>query len=317
MDKKLKIGVSACLMGQEVRFNGGHCQNHFLRDKVSQYAEFHATCPETAIGMGVPREAVRLQYDDDGTVRMYAPKSGTDYSDQMTAYAKDWSAQMSSLDLDGFVFKRNSPSCGVFRVKVYKNNQPAERRGTGLFAKEITERYPELPVEEDGRLSDPHLRESFMVRVFAFRRVKDLFEEGWKRSDVIAFHSREKFLLMAHCPKTYRELGRIVGNISTYSREEFQVVYVKTFMAGINARASKGRHHNALTHMAGYLKDRLSVDGRKELAETINSYREGLLPLSVPMTLISHMLRRFDETYLLQQTYLAPHPHEMALRNYS
>ncbi|SCA56560.1 conserved hypothetical protein [Candidatus Terasakiella magnetica] len=317
MDQKLNIGVSACLMGQEVRFNGGHCQNHFLRTTVAEYASFFPTCPEVAIGMGIPRETVRLEYDENENVRMRAPKSGEDYTETMNAYAKDWSDQLDQLDLDGFVFTKNSPSCGVFRVKIYKNDQPAERRGTGLFAKAIMDKFPELPVEEDGRLSDPVLRESFITRIFAFRRVKDLFFENWTRKDVIEFHSREKYLLMAHCPKTYRELGRVVGNMATYTREEFHMIYLKTFMTGINNKASKGRHHNALTHMAGYLKNHLSKEGRQELANTIDSYRQGFIPLSVPMTLISHMLRRFNENYLLQQTYLSPHPHEMALRNHS
>ena len=317
MGKKLKIGVSACLMGENVRFNGGHCQNHFLRDILSQYADFFPTCPETAIGMGVPRETVRLEYDKNENIRMIAPKSQKDFTEKMNAYAKDWSNQICQLDLDGFVFTKNSPSCGVFRVKVYKNDKPVERRGTGLFAKAIMDQFPELPVEEDGRLSDPYLRESFITRIFAFRRAKDLFVPGWARKDVIAFHSREKFLLMAHCPDTYRKLGRIVGNIADYSRDEFHMIYFKTFMTGINKRSTKGRNHNALAHMAGYLKDRLSSDGRQELSNTLNSYRQAFVPLSVPMTLISHILRRFNETYLLQQTYLSPHPKEMALRNHA
>ncbi|NVJ92659.1 MAG: DUF1722 domain-containing protein [Methylocystaceae bacterium] len=317
MDQKLKIGVSACLMGQEVRFNGGHCQNYFLRDTVSQYADFVPTCPETAIGMGIPREAVRLEYDENENVRMRAPKSDTDFTEAMTNHAKNWCDQLTALDLDGFVFKKNSPSCGVFRVKIYKNDHPAERRGTGLFAKAIMDKYPELPVEEDGRLSDPVLRENFMIRVFAFRRVKDLFAKGWSRKDIIEFHSREKILLMAHSPKIYKVLGRIVGNIANYSREKFQFVYIKTFMTGMNTKSSKGRHHNALSHMAGYLKDHLTAAGRQELNDTITSYRKGVVPLIVPVTLMGHMLRRFNETYLLQQTYLSPHPYEMALRNHN
>ncbi len=317
MNQKIKIGVSACLMGEEVRYNGGHCQNHFLKDTVSQYATFVSTCPEAAIGMGVPREAVRLEYDQDENTRMLAPKSGKDFTEKMEAYAKDWSCMVDELDLDGFVFKKNSPSCGVFRVKIYKNDHPAERRGTGLFAKAIMERYPELPVEEDGRLSDPVLRESFMVRVFAFKRVKSLFHKSWTRKDVIEFHSREKLLLLAHSPRSYRELGQLVGNIADYSREEFQITYLKTFMEAVNTRASKGRHQNALSHMAGYLTKRLTSEGRRELKETIDSFRNGIVPLIVPITLISHMLRRYDETYLLKQSYLSPHPHQMALRNHT
>ncbi|MDV7340263.1 DUF523 and DUF1722 domain-containing protein [Terasakiella sp. A23] len=317
MDQKLNIGVSSCLLGEEVRFNGGHCRDRFLTDKMNTFASFTPTCPEMAINMGVPRESVRLERDETGRITMRAPKSRADYTNDMEAFSKDWIEKVDMLDLDGYVFKKNSPSCGVFRVKIYENNQPAERRGTGMFAKAVMDRLPELPVEEDGRLNDPLLRENFVERCFAFRRVKDLFQQGWTRKDVVAFHSREKLLLMAHSPKLYKELGRLVATIKTYDRDEFKIIYIKSFMECMNHKSSKGKHANALFHMAGYLKSKLTSVGRLELNKTIEDYRNGLVPLVVPMTLISHMIRRFDELYLAQQSYLTPHPDSLALRNHT
>lgn len=317
MDKHLKIGVSSCLMGEEVRFNGGHCRNRFLTDKISEYAKFYPTCPEMAIGMGKPRESVRLEREDDGRIHMRSPKSREDFTDRMEQFSHDWSEILLNMDLDGYVFKKDSPSCGVFRVKIYENGQPAERRGTGLFAQKVIDTLPELPVEEEGRLNDPVLRENFIERCFAYRRVKELFQTGWSRNDVVEFHAREKLLLMAHSPGRYKALGRLVGDIKNQPRDEFKAAYIKIFMTCMNDKPTKGRHVNALMHMAGYLKSKLSAQGKAELSKAIDDYRAGFIPLIVPITLIGHMIRRFDEMYLAQQTYLAPHPQQLALRNHT
>jgi len=316
MDKELKIGVSACLLGDEVRFNGGHCRQRYITDTLSDYATFEKVCPETAIGMGIPRETVRLEKDEAGMLRMVAPKSREDYTDAMRAHCQDWVKTMDTLDLDGFVFKKDSPSCGVFRVKIYTNGQPAERRGTGLFANAVKEALPELPIEEEGRLCDPVLRENFVARMFAFRRLKDLFAQDWTRKDIVDFHSKEKLLLMAHSPQGYKDLGRLVASIADYTPDVFRVTYTKAFMEAMTARSSKGRHANALMHMAGFIKKQLTSDGRQELKETIEDYRQGLVPLAVPMTLLRHMLRRFNQPYLLQQSYLNPTPHSLGLRSH-
>lgn len=315
-DQKLKIGISACLMGDEVRFNAGHCRYRFVTDTLSDYATFRKVCPETAIGLPVPRETMRLEKDADDIIHMVAPKSGLDHTTSMTNFAQDWTGSMHKLDLDGFIFKKDSPSCGVFRVKVYRNGQPAERRGTGLFADAVQKANPDLPVEEEGRLSDPVLRENFIERLFAYRRVKDLFAQDWARKDVVEFHSKEKLLLMAHSPEGYKELGRMVAAIADYEPDAFETTYTTAFMAAMNTKSSKGRHTNALMHMAGYLKKQLSPEGREELNGSIQDYYNGIVPLAVPVTLLRHMLRRFDENYLLQQSYLAPTPHELALRSH-
>lgn len=317
MTKKLKIGVSACLLGDEVRFNGGHCHMKFITETLGKYADLEKVCPEVAIGMSIPRESVRLERNDENHIRMIAPKSGRDFTEDMVRYSAEQAKKMQNLDLDGFVFKRNSPSCGVFRVKIYQNGQPAERNGSGLFAKALIEANPLLPVEEDGRLCDPLLRENFMERVYAFRRVKDLFNGVWRRKDIINFHSREKLLLMAHSPNHYREMGKLVGEISNYPSEVFSYFYIQMFMDCMNIKPTKGKHANALMHMAGYLKKQLGPQGRQELSTSIEKYRTGVVPLIVPVTLLSHMIRRFDATYLSQQTYLSPHPYDLALRNHA
>ncbi|WP_417782600.1 YbgA family protein [Terasakiella pusilla] len=318
MDQKLNIGVSSCLMGQEVRFNGGHCRNRFLTDAIAEYANFKPICPEVSINMSIPRETVRLEREESGRIHMRAPKSREDYTDRMEQFATDWTKNLEEKDLDGFVFKKDSPSCGVFRVKIYENGQPAERRGTGLFAKAVIKALPELPVEEEGRLCDPVLREIFVERCFAYRRVKDLFARvDWSRKDVVNFHSREKLLLMAHSPGQYKALGKLVAEIKSHPRDVFKEKYIKTFMTCMNDKPSKGRHANALMHMAGYLKNKLSAQGRQELARSIDDYRAGIIPLIVPMTLLGHMIRRFDEMYLAQQTYLSPHPYQLSLRNHT
>lgn len=316
MNELLKIGVSACLLGQEVRFNGGHCNHRFLSNQFSKYATFEPVCPEVAIGMGIPRKSVRLERDNasNENIRMIEPTSGQDFTDSMVSYSQEKASQLK--DLDGFVFKKNSPSCGVFRVKIYQNDQPCERRGTGLFAHAVMENHPELPVEEEGRLSDPFLREIFVERVFAYRRVKDLFDRKWTRRDVIQFQAREKLLLMAHSPHKAKMLGQLVGHIKQHERDDFARAYIREYMDCMNTAPSKGRHTNALMHMAGYLKNKLSKSGRAELTAVISDYRNGYVPMMVPMALMQHMIRRLEEGYLADQTYLSPHPRDLALRNH-
>jgi len=316
-DKKLKLGVSACLLGEEVRFNGGHCRNNFITTTLSEFADFMPTCPEQAIGMGVPREAVRLEYDANSNILMKGSRSSTDYTEEMSSFSQSWADELNSQDLDGYILKKDSPSCGVFRVKIYKNNQVAERRGTGLFAKALMKANPLLPIEEDGRLSDPLLREHFIERVFAYNRLKQVFNKSWSRKDIVDFHSREKLLLMAHSPKHYQQLGRLVGNLSGLSRDEFTKQYCEIYMTCLSHKASKGRHANTLCHLIGYFKKQLSPSGKKEMTETIADYQNGLLPLAVPISLIRHLARRFDCTYLLEQVYLDPHPKTLMLRNYT
>ena len=317
-NQKLKIGVSSCLLGDNVRHNGGNCNNHYLQNILSEYADFTPSCPEVAIGMSIPRPAVRLEQmkDQNETVIMRDPKSGNEYTDQMHSYSTLRAKELLNLDLDGYVFKKNSPSCGVFRVKLYINGHPAERRQTGLFAQHILDHIPDLPVEEEGRLCDPVLREHFLLRTFTFRRLKNFLKTDWTRGQLVEFHSAEKYLLMAHSPKLYKELGQLVAKIAEYSKDDFAEKYRALFMSAINQKATRGRNSNTLQHMMGYLKKDIETEGREQLALSIADYQAGLVPLIVPLTLMNLLLTRAKQDYLLKQTYLKPYPKELMLRNY-
>lgn len=315
MSEKLKIGVSACLVGEDVRHSGGHCRNRFVTDKLSEFADFVPTCPEVAIGMGVPRETVRLERDGDSSINMRAPKSGRDFTDAMRTFANERAEELKDDDLDGYIFKKDSPSCGVFRVKIYEKDQPAERRGTGLFAERMMAAHPNLPVEEDGRLSDSGLRENFIEQVFAYRRVKDLFAGHWSRKEVVDFQAREKMLMLSHSPALAKKIGQMVAKIDSFDRAQFKEDYISAFMACMREKPTKGLHANTLSHMAGFLKNDLSADGRRELKTAIEDYQNGLVPLIVPITMMQHFIRRFNAIYLAHQTYLMPHPKTLMLRN--
>lgn len=316
MNHKLNIGVSTCLMGENVRHNGGNCNNHYIQNVLAEYAHFVSTCPEVAIGMGIPRPAVRLEQAPNGEALMIDPKSGTDYTKEMVEFSANRAVELEEHDLDGYIFKKNSPSCGVFRVKLYINGQPGVRRYTGLFTQAIQKQFPDIPLEEEGRLCDPVLREHFLVRAFTYKRLKSFLKTDWSRGDLIEFHSREKYLLMAHSPKYYKELGQLVGNIAKYDRDEFKTIYRKLFMTAMNQKATRGRQTNTLQHMAGYLKQDIEEQGRHEVLNAIMDFQSGLVPIIVPITLLKHMLQRAEQSYVLKQSYLDPYPKELMLRNY-
>jgi len=313
----VRVGISACLLGQKVRWNAGHEKDAFLVGTVGKFVEWVAVCPEFEIGLGVPRETLRLvAAGGDGAVRLVARKSGTDHTEAMNAFAQQRAAGLAADDLDGFIFKKESPSCGLFRVRTYSAAGMPSRNGQGLFAAALVAACPELPVEEEGRLHDPRLRENFFERLFAWRRVKTLLAGRFSVGDLVAFHSREKLLLMAHDPKSYQVLGRMVAKAKGRPRAELAADYRKQFMAALAVLATPRRHVNALQHMAGYVRDQLDAPGRAELAQAIGDFGKGLVPLIVPMTLIRHYVRCFDVGYLAQQTYLDPHPKELMLRNH-
>ncbi len=315
-DGTIRVGVSACLTGDRVRHDGGHKRNPFVLDRLGPYVTYVAVCPETAIGLGVPRETIRLVRDGDA-VRLTGTRSGDDHGDAMRAFGQRAAADLAAQDLDGYLFKSRSPSCGLFRVKVYDADGASAGNGRGLYAGEIVAALPDLPVEEEGRLNDLPLREAFIERLFAHHRVRRFLAGDWTLGDLAAFHSREKLLLMAHDPKTYKDLGRLVATAKGRPRGQLAADYRRGFMAGMAKRATLGRNANALRHMAGYVKTHLDAAGRAELAAVIEDYRDGLVPLIVPITLLRHFVRRFGVAYLAGQSYLDPHPKELMLRNHA
>lgn len=311
----IRIGISACLLGQEVRFDGGHKRDSFLTDVLGRHVQWVPVCPEVEVGMGTPREPLRL-VRDGATTRMVTTRTGVDYTARMNAWARRRVAALESEDLDGYVLKKDSPSCGMERVKVFNGPGPAARDGRGLFASMLLEGLPLLPVEEEGRLCDPRIRENFIERVFAYRRLKDHFAARWSARSLVAFHTAHKLSLLAHSTTAYRELGRLVAAGGQRPRRELRQEYQKLFMTTLALPATPGRHANVLTHMAGHLKLKLDAASRRELAMCIEEYRTGLVPLVVPLTLIAHHVRVHDVKYLAEQTYLRPHPRELMLRNH-
>lgn len=311
----IRIGVSSCLLGMEVRFDGGHKRSDFVAESLARFVEFVPVCPEVEVGMPIPRPTVRLERHGDG-IRLVDPKHGVDHTEAMQRWAERRVEEIAAADLCGYVLKKDSPSCGMERVRVYGRGA-ATRDGRGLFAQVLMERLPLLPVEEEGRLNDAPLRELFVERVFAYRRLKDLLGRRWTLGDLVRFHAAEKMLLLAHDPEAYRKLGRLVAQAKQLEREELARRYGELFMQGMARRATRGRQANVLQHMAGFFKDLASDDERQELQESIRDYQAGLVPLVVPVTLIRHHVRRHRVEWLEGQTHLAPHPKELMLRNHA
>jgi uncharacterized protein YbgA (DUF1722 family)/uncharacterized protein YbbK (DUF523 family) len=311
----IRIGISACLLGEEVRFDGGHKRDAFLTGVLAKHVEWVPVCPEVEVGMGTPREPLRL-VRDGGRVRMITTRTGIDHTDAMNAWSEKRLAALALDDLDGYVLKKDSPSCGMERVKVYGGGVAA-RDGRGLYAEALLARFPLLPIEEEGRLCDDRLRENFIERVFAFRRLKDLFAARWTPGSLVAFHTAHKMSLLAHSTSAYRELGRLVAGGAALPRAELRAQYERLFMATLALPATNRRHANVLMHMAGHLKTRLDAASKRELLVCIDDYRTGIIPLVVPITLIRHHVRVHAIDYLEGQVYLDPNPKELMLRNHA
>jgi uncharacterized protein YbgA (DUF1722 family)/uncharacterized protein YbbK (DUF523 family) len=312
---RVRIGISSCLLGERVRYDGGHKKDEFLTNQFGRYVEWVPVCPELEIGLGVPRETLRLVSGGNGT-RLVAPGSGLDHTEKMHAWAKQRISDLADQGLCGYVFKRSSPSCGLERVKVYRGTGLLHRQGRGLYAAGIVDRLPNLPVEEEGRLNDPRLRENFVSRVFCYRRWMDLQEAGLTRAGIMEFHARHKFLLMAHDQSGMRKLGNRIGQSDRrVSPKRLAGEYFDAFSQVMRHTPTRRNHTNVLQHLAGYFSDELAADDRAEMSEVIDRYRRGLLPLIVPVTLIRHYVRKFDVEYLKDQVYLDPHPDELNLLN--
>jgi uncharacterized protein YbgA (DUF1722 family)/uncharacterized protein YbbK (DUF523 family) len=311
----VRIGVSSCLLGQKVRFDGGHKRDAFLVDTFGKVVEWVPVCPEVEIGMGLPREPIRLLRVGSLT-RLVGVKSATDHTDAMTRWSARRVETLAREDLDGYILKKDSPSCGMERVKVYDSHGAPARTGRGVFAEALLSRWPLLPVEEEGRMSDPRLRDNFVERVFAYRRLKETFAGRWTVGGLVEFHTANKLTLLAHSPDTYRALGRLVARAASLPRGEVKAQYEAGFMSGLATLATPRKHVNVLQHMLGYFRKALDDESRAELAGSVADYQQGLVPLIVPITLFRHHVRRSGVGYLAGQTYLEPHPKELMLRNH-
>jgi len=311
----IRIGISACLLGEKVRYDGGHKRDAFLVETLGRYVEWVPVCPEVEMGLGTPRETLRLVRLGSGN-RMVMPKTGADHAEAMRVFADRRAAELAKEDLRGYILKKDSPSCGLERVRVFDAHGVPAKSGRGLFAEVLLRRFLNLPVEEEGRLSDPRLRENFVERIFAYHRLRSLFAARWNVGDLVRFHTAHKLLLMAHSPKAYESLGVLVAGAKATPRAELRARYEAEFMSALRVIATTKRQANVLLHIVGYFSKRLDEDSRRELHSLIGDYRAGLVPLVVPLTLIRHHVRRFDVTYLRGQVYLEPHPKELMLRNH-
>jgi uncharacterized protein YbgA (DUF1722 family)/uncharacterized protein YbbK (DUF523 family) len=311
----IRIGVSACLLGRKVRYDGQHKRDDFLMDTLAPHVEYVPVCPEVELGLGTPRPPIHLTREGGGPVRLVVVPTGQDLTAAMDRFAARRVEALMAEELSGYVLKKDSPSCGMERVKVHGGAQP-RREGVGRFAAALLARFPHLPVEEEGRLRDARLRESFVERVFAYHRLRSLWAGRWTQGELVAFHTAHKLALLAHSPAAYQALGRLVARGKAAGRAALHEAYTAGFMAALEVPATRGRHANVLSHMAGYLRDGVDAASREELRGTIADYRAGLVPLIVPLTLMRHHARVQKIDYLLGQTYLDPHPKELMLRNH-
>ena len=311
----IRIGISRCLLGDAVRFDGGHKQDHFLTDVLGRYVEWVPVCPEVEAGLGTPREAMRLVGNPQHP-RLMTTTSKHDHTQAMEAMIDARLDSLQKLDLSGFVFKRGSPSCGLERVPVYNAQGRPSQNGVGIFANAFRDEFPLIPVEEEGRFCDPSLRENFIERVFCYRRFHDLVRNGVTRQALIRFHTVHKYLLLAHSRQHYEAMGRLVGQTGRYRPKELTAKYGELFMKTFALKATVRKHVNVLQHIVGYFKNRLTTHEKAELLGVINDYHRGLTPLIVPLTLIKHYACLFDVRYVRDQVYLNPHPKELMLRNH-
>ena len=312
--KPLKLGISACLLGEPVRFNGGHKESRLCSETLAEHFEFVPLCPEAAIGLGVPREPIRLVGDPAAPRAVGTVHPERDHTAALQAYGERVAGELQ--DICGYILMQKSPSCGMERVKVYRDNgYPEKAGGAGIFAATLARLRPDLPIEEDGRLNDAVLRENFLTRVFAYAEWQRLLEAGLTHKAIGDFHARYKYQLMASNPEQYKALGRLLADLGKYDPAEFGPRYFSQLMAALKRCATRGTHSNVLQHLSGYLKRSLSSDERQEMAQLIDQYRRGIVPLVVPLTLLKHHFRRYPDRYVARQAYMQPHPETLSLRN--
>ncbi|MGC9422813.1 MULTISPECIES: YbgA family protein [Vibrio] len=311
--KLIRVGISACVLGERVRFDAGHKVSHFVTQELSPFFDFVPVCPEVGMGLPVPRPTIRLVADEQRIALVETKDASRDHTEALLQYTHKKIDHLQSQALCGYIVCAKSPTCGMERVKVYRDHG-AEKNGVGLYTEQLMQRMPWLPVEEDGRLNDPVLRENFITRVFCLHDFYQSLGDNPTAGKVVDFHSRYKLTLMAHHPTSYQRLGRLVANVAQYQLADFIQEYRLELMQALTFRASRKNQTNVLMHIQGYFKRSLTSSQKAELAQVIDEYRRGLLPLLAPLTLIKHYLAMYPDAYLSQQRYLNPHPQELKLR---
>ena len=315
MEGKIKLGISTCLLGENVRYDGGHKLDRFLTDTLGQYVEYVPVCPEVECGLPTPRESMHLEGDPD-SLRLVTSRTHEDMTERMVNWARRRVVELEKEGLMGFIFKSDSPSSGMERVRVYNEKGMPAKKGVGMFAKAFMEHFPLLPVEDEGRLHDPRLRDNFIERIFALARWREVLAKGMTRGNLVDFHTKHKLLILSHNPKQYQMMGKLVAQAKAIPLKELYEQYQSVLMEALQLKTTPKKNANVLEHMVGYFRDQLSPDEKQELLEIIELYRKEYLPLIVPITLIKHYVRKYDEPYLREQIYLNPHPIELQLRNH-
>ena len=316
MKDKIRIGVSSCLIGEKVRWNGDHKQDRFVREILSKYFEYIPVCPEVEVGMGVPRETVAL-YGEPAKPSMISKKSQTDWTKPMEKYIKSRINTLNSDDLCGYIFKSKSPSCGLGRVPLYSEfGSHKVKHGPGMFANAFVNFFPLVPTEDEGRLNDPRIRENFIVRVFSFNRFNLLLKEKFSLGKWVKFHTQHKFLLLAHSRKHYDILGELVAHAKSIKPSELKEKYGGLFMEALTSKSNPKKNTDVLLHMMGFFKKLLTKIEKEDILTSIEDYRNEILPLIVPVTLIRHQVKKYNVEYLRDQVYLNPHPKELMLLNH-
>ena len=314
-ENKITIGVSSCLLGNEVRYDGGHKHDRYITETLGRYLSFVPVCPEVECGLPIPREAMRLVGEVDRP-RLVTNKTGVDHTDRMLTWARKKVAELEKENLCGFIFKNRSPSSGMERVKVYDGNNVPRAVGVGIFARAFKDHFPLLPTEEEGRLHDPLLRENFIEQIFVYQRWREVADAP-TAAKLISFHTTHKLLLMAHSEKHTREMGRLMAQAGSLELDTFIERYQELLMAAMSLKPTTKKHVNVLQHMMGFFKKLISADEKQELLSVIEQFRNNIVPLIVPVTLINHYIRKYQEPYLMEQHYLNPHPLELKLRNHA
>ena len=313
--EKIKLGISTCLLGENVRYDGGHKLDRFLTDTLRQYVEYVPVCPEVECGLGVPRESMHLEGNPDSP-RLVTIRTKQDMTDCMVQWAQKRVVQLEKKDLCGFIFKSDSPSSGMERIRVYNEKGIPVKKGVGIFARIFMDHFSLLPVEDEGRLHDPELRENFIERIFTLKRWREVLGKKESRGNVVDFHTKHKLLILSHSPKHYQMMGKLVAQAKNLPLKELYQEYQTLLMESLGLKTTPKKNANVLQHMMGYFKEQLSSDEKQELLEVIDLYRKEIIPLIVPITLINHYVRKYDQPYLKKQIYLNPHPLELQLRNH-
>ncbi|MFT7687724.1 MAG: hypothetical protein ACI9FB_003081 [Candidatus Azotimanducaceae bacterium] len=312
--EKINVGISSCLLGDEVRYNGGHKHSSLCTRDLSQYFEFVSVCPEVSIGLGIPRKPIRLVGNPKDPDIVGVDNSDQNVTQDMKVFAREKVKELTKLS--GYIFIKGSPSCGLFRVKVYnEKGYPQEEMGRGVYAKIVTDTYPLLPVEEAGRLQDAVLRENFITRVFAYRSFQDLRQESLTAQKLLEFHASYKYTLMAHDPQSYNELGRMLADLKNKDLLEIGEKYFAGLMTSLEMKASRKSNTNVLMHLQGYLKTHLTSEEKERFGEILEQYRTGIIPLIVPITLLRNYFHTYPNDYISKQAYLQPYPDNLSLRN--